>query len=298
MLNLMKECRICPRNCGADRTKSAGFCGVGEKVKVARAMLHHWEEPVISGERGSGAVFFSGCNLKCCFCQNEEISREHLGREISIDELSEIFLKLRDMGAENINLVTGSHYVPQIVKALENVKDKLGIPVVYNTGSYEKPETLKMLEGLVDVYLPDLKYMSGELGKKYSNAGDYFTVATNAIAEMKRQVGDNVYDERGMLKKGIIIRHLIMPGSYKDSIEVLRYISENYDTTKIAVSVMSQYTPHGVSEYKELNRKIFTMEYQRVMDSAEKFGIEGFMQDRTSAKSEFTPEFSDKEILF
>ncbi len=298
MNNLMKECRLCPRNCGADRTKSTGFCGVGEKIKVARAMLHQWEEPPISGEKGSGAIFFSGCNLKCCFCQNKTISKEHLGKEITEKELAELFLKLQDMGAENINLVTAGHYVPQVIEALKIAKPKLNIPVVYNTSSYEKSETLKMLEGYVDVYLPDLKYVSSEMGQKYSHAPDYFSVASKAVKEMKRQVGDNVYDDRGMLKKGIIIRHLIMPGGYKDSIDVLKYISENYDTEKILVSIMSQYTPQGISEYKELNRKLFTMECQKVMDCADKFKINGFMQDKESAKSEFTPEFTSNNILF
>ena len=298
MNNIMKECRLCPRNCGVDRTKAVGFCGVGEKIKVARAMLHHWEEPPISGEMGSGAVFFSGCNLKCCFCQNKEISCEHIGKEISIDELAGLFLKLQEMGAENINLVTAGHYVPQVIYALKIAKPQLNIPIVYNTSSYEKTETLKMLEGYVDVYLPDFKYVSSQMGKKYSNAPDYFEVASKAIKEMHRQVGNNVYDDRGMLKKGMIIRHLIMPGGYKDSFEVLKYISDSFDTEKILVSVMSQYTSQGVSEYKELNRRLYTMEYQKVLDLAEKLNINGFMQDKESAKPDFTPEFTSQNILF
>ncbi|MEG0899586.1 MAG: radical SAM protein [Oscillospiraceae bacterium] len=298
MIFSMENCTLCPRNCGVDRTKSLGFCGVGDKIKVARAMLHKWEEPVISGKNGSGTVFFSGCNLKCCFCQNAKISKECVGKELSINELADLFLQLQDMGAENINLVTAGHYLLQIINALDIAKPKLHIPIVYNTGSYEKVEAIKMLDGYIDIYLPDLKYVNSQMSNKYSNAPDYFEVAINAIKEMKRQVGKNVFDEQGMMKNGIIIRHLIMPMGYKDSIEVLTSIADEFPLDEILVSIMSQYTPQGESKYKELNRKIYTIEYEKVIAKANELKIKGFMQERTSAKSDFTPEFSDKEILF
>ncbi|MEG1151313.1 MAG: radical SAM protein [Oscillospiraceae bacterium] len=298
MIFSMENCTLCPKNCGVDRTKSLGFCGVGDKIKVARAMLHKWEEPVISGKNGSGTVFFSGCNLKCCFCQNAKISKECVGKELSINELADLFLQLQDMGAENINLVTAGHYLLQIINALDIAKPKLHIPIVYNTGSYEKVEAIKMLDGYIDIYLPDLKYVNSQMSNKYSNAPDYFEVAINAIKEMKRQVGKNVFDEQGMMKNGIIIRHLIMPMGYKDSIEVLTSIADEFPLDEILVSIMSQYTPQGESKYKELNRKIYTIEYEKVIAKANELKIKGFMQERTSAKSDFTPEFSDKEILF
>ncbi|MEF9983213.1 MAG: radical SAM protein [Oscillospiraceae bacterium] len=298
MIFSMENCTLCPRNCGVDRTKSLGFCGIGDKIKVARAMLHKWEEPVISGKNGSGTVFFSGCNLKCCFCQNAKISKECVGKELGINELADLFLQLQDMGAENINLVTAGHYLLQIINALDIAKPKLHIPIVYNTGSYEKVEAIKMLDGYIDIYLPDLKYVNSQMSNKYSNAPDYFEVAINAIKEMKRQVGKNVFDEQGMMKNGIIIRHLIMPMGYKDSIEVLTSIADEFPLDEILVSIMSQYTPQGESKYKELNRKIYTIEYEKVIAKANELKIKGFMQERTSAKSDFTPEFSDKAILF
>lgn len=298
MSDNMKNCRICPRNCGADRTSATGFCGVGEKIKVARAMLHMWEEPVISGTNGSGAVFFSGCNLKCCFCQNGKISSECVGKELSILELSDLFLKLQDMGAENINLVTGAQFVPQIIEALDIAKPKLEIPVVYNSSGYEKVETLKLLKGYIDIYLPDFKFVSSELSQKYCNAPNYAEVVIKALKEMKVQVGENVFDDKGMLKKGVIIRHLIMPMCSDDSIKVINSIHELFPQNDVMVSIMSQYTPQGTNNYKELHRRIYSIEYGKVMKEVMKLGINGFTQERSSAKKEFTPGFANDNILF
>ncbi len=285
-------CTLCPRNCKADRSQTVGLCGVGDKIKVAKAYLHLWEEPCISGENGSGTVFFSGCNLKCCFCQNYEISHQTRGREITADELSDIFLKLQDKGAENINLVSGTQFVPQIISALDRVKHRLDIPVVYNTGGYEKTETIKLLEGYVDIYLPDLKYFSPELSLRYSKVEDYFQHASKAIVEMYSQQPKLVY-EGDMLKKGLIIRHLVLPKCRHDSMRILEWIYENLHEKSYLVSLMSQYTPAYKScEYPEINRKISTFEYNSVMDKALEYGMEGFFQERSSATLDYTPDFS------
>lgn len=285
-------CTLCPRNCKADRSQTVGLCGVGDKIKVAKAYLHLWEEPCISGEKGSGTVFFSGCNLKCCFCQNYEISHQTRGREITADELSDIFLKLQDKGAENINLVSGTQFVPQIISALDRVKHRLDIPVVYNTGGYEKAETIKLLEGYVDIYLPDLKYFSPELSMRYSKAEDYFQHASKAIVEMYTQQPKLVY-EGDMLKKGLIIRHLVLPKCRHDSMRVLEWIYENLPEKSYLISLMSQYTPaYNSCEYPEINRKISTFEYNSVMDKALEYGMEGFFQERSSATLDYTPDFS------
>lgn len=285
-------CTLCPRNCKADRSQTVGLCGVEDKIKVAKAYLHLWEEPCISGENGSGTVFFSGCNLKCCFCQNYEISHQTRGREITTEELSDIFLKLQDKGAENINLVSGTQFVPQIISALDRVKHRLDIPVVYNTGGYEKAETIKLLEGYVDIYLPDLKYFSPELSMRYSKAEDYFQHASKAIVEMYSQQPKLVY-EGDMLKRGLIIRHLVLPKCRHDSMRVLEWIYENLPEKSYLISLMSQYTPAYKScEYPEINRKISTFEYNSVMDKALEYGMEGFFQERSSATLDYTPDFS------
>jgi len=285
-------CTLCPRNCKADRSQTVGLCGTGDKIKVAKAYLHMWEEPCISGQNGSGTVFFSGCNLKCCFCQNYEISHQTRGREITTDELSDIFLKLQDNGAENINLVSGTQYVSQIISALDKVKHKLNIPVVYNSGGYEKVETIKLLEGYVDIYLPDLKYFSPELSMRYSKAGDYFQHASKAIVEMYSQQPKLVY-KGDMLKKGLIIRHLVLPKCRHDSMRVLEWIYKNLPEKSYLISLMSQYTPAYKScEYPEINRKISTFEYNSVMDKALEYGMEGFFQERSSATLDYTPDFS------
>ena len=287
----MSQCSLCPRQCKADRETTTGFCGGGNEIKVARAALHYWEEPCISGLNGSGTVFFSGCTLKCCFCQNFKISAENFGKNISTKRLAEIFLELQEQKAENINLVNPTHYVPLIIEALDMVKDKLNIPVVYNSGGYESIETLKMLDGYVDIYLPDLKYKDNIISKKYSKATDYFEVATKAIKYMYKQVGELKYSGN-MLKKGVVIRHLVLPNNRNDSIAVLDWIADNFDKDKILISLMSQFTPfYKCSEHPEINRRISTFEYNRVLEHAQKLGLKGFMQEKSSAKEEYTPDF-------
>ena len=290
----MTECRLCPRQCGVDRSKQTGYCGVSDRVKLARAALHFWEEPCISGERGSGTVFFSGCALKCVFCQNHQLSAGHFGKEVSIQRLAEIFLELQQQGAHNINLVTGGHYVPQIVQALELVRKDLKIPVVYNSSGYETVETLRQLKGYVDIYLPDLKYYSPERSARYSNARDYFAVASQAVQEMFSQVGPVQFDEQGMLQKGVVVRHMVMPNGVEDTMDILTWIAEHLPLDDILVSVMSQYTPfYKSADYPEINRRLTQEEYDRVLDWMECMGIEqGFVQELSSAKEEYTPDFS------
>ena len=290
----MTECRLCPRQCGVDRSKQTGYCGVSDRVKLARAALHFWEEPCISGERGSGTVFFSGCALKCVFCQNYQLSAGHFGKEVSIQRLAEIFLELQQQGAHNINLVTGGHYVPQIVQALELVRKDLKIPVVYNSSGYETVETLRQLKGYVDIYLPDLKYYSPERSARYSSAKDYFAVASQAVQEMFSQVGPVQFDEQGMLQKGVVVRHMVMPNGVEDTMDILTWIAEHLPLDDILVSVMSQYTPfYKSADYPEINRRLTQEEYDRVLDWMECMGIEqGFVQELSSAKEEYTPDFS------
>ena len=285
------HCTLCPRMCGADRYSVTGFCGCGTEIRAAKAWLHMWEEPCISGTNGSGTVFFSGCCLKCCFCQNYHISSENFGREISVKRLSEIFLELQEKGAHNINLVSPTPYVPQIIEALELCREKLEIPIVYNTGGYERVETLKMLEGYVDVYLPDLKYYDNTLGLKYSSTPNYFETASAAILEMFRQVG-SCKIENHLIKKGVIIRHLVLPSHRKDSMKILEWIAEIFPGEKVLISLMSQYTPvYKSCEHKEIFRKISTFEYNSVVDKAAELGLDGFMQERSSAVSDYTPDF-------
>lgn len=288
-----KSCTVCPRKCRADRTKDKGFCGASEKIKIARVGLHTFEEPCISYGCGSGTVFFSGCPLKCVFCQNYEISQMLKGREVTRDELCEIFLDVQKMGAVNLNLVNPTHYSEDIVYALCKVKKDLKIPVVYNTGGYDSAETLKQFSGLVDIYLPDLKYYSSEYSEKYSKASDYFEVASEALDEMFRQVGYPEFTKEGYMKKGVLIRHLILPSLYRDSFKILDYLSEKYNKDKLCISLMSQYFPtHKAKEYKELSRTLTTLEYQKVLSYAVKSGItHGFSQDRRSADKKYVPEF-------
>lgn len=285
---------LCPRACKANRLAGArGFCGETSEIKVARAALHFWEEPCISGEAGSGAVFFSGCPLKCVFCQNSSIAAGETGKVISGERLCEIFLELQEKGANNINLVTPTHFVPQIVDALKAAKKQgLQIPIVYNTGSYEQVDTLKRLEGLVDIYLPDLKYVDKDLSLRYSHAADYFSVASAAIAEMVRQVGEPVFDGEGMMKRGVIVRHLVLPGCTEDSKAVVRYLYETYHD-RIFLSIMNQFTPlKQLKEYPELNRKVTADEYDGVVDYAIDLGVEnGFIQEGETAEESFIPAF-------
>lgn len=292
---LMEDCTLCPRKCHVNRLAGqTGFCGQSAKLTAARAALHFWEEPCISGTNGSGTVFFSGCNLRCVFCQNYDIAHGESGREISLQRLTEIFLELQDKGAHNINLVTPTHFIPQICVALQRAKTLgLSIPIVYNTGSYESVDSLKYLQGLVDIYLPDLKYYSGEVSRNFSHAQDYFSVAIAAIAEMYRQVGSPVFDPaNGLMKKGIIVRHLLLPEQTKDAKKILRYLHESYGND-IYVSIMNQYTPLAhVANLTPLNRRVTPDEYARILKFAEAIGIEnGFLQEGETADESFIPAF-------
>lgn len=296
----MSDCTLCPRQCHANRAAGqVGFCGQTVEITAARAALHFWEEPCISGSHGSGAVFFSGCSLQCVFCQNHNIAVGKSGKIITSERLSEIFLELQEKGASNINLVTAGHFIPQVCLALERSKASgLSIPVVYNTGSYEEVSSLRLLEGLVDIYLPDLKYFSSELSAKYSHAPDYFFRASAAISEMLRQVGEPVFDDTsGLMKRGVIVRHLVLPGQTRDSKKILRYLHEAYGND-IYVSIMNQFTPLvQVAEIPELNRCVTVEEYERILDFADKIGIEqGFQQEGGTASESFIPEFDNEGI--
>lgn len=291
------KCDLCPRKCLVDRKKGEkGICGQTENLKVVRAALHFWEEPCISGDAGSGAVFFSGCPLHCVFCQNENIANGTVGKEISLERLVDIFLELQEKRANNINLVTPGHFVPQIVKALDQArKEGLTLPVVYNTSSYETVDTIKMLEGYVDIYLPDFKYMSPVLSKKYSHAPDYAEVAKAAIAEMVRQTGKAVFvngDEDNLILSGTIVRHLTLPGCMEDSMQILKYLHETYGDM-IYISIMNQFTPlSNLEKYPELNRRITDEEYETLVDYAIDIGIEnGFVQEGDTAEESFIPAF-------
>ena len=295
---MKNQCSLCPRMCFADREVTTGYCGVKNTLRVARAALHFWEEPCISGEEGSGAVFFTGCNLRCVFCQNYQIARAEQGKEITVERLSEIFLELQEQKANNLNLVTATHYVPQVVEALKAAKQLgLSIPVVYNCGGYERVETLKMLEGLVDIYLPDFKYMDSQRAKRYSHAENYPEVAKVAIAEMVRQQPGAVFDKRGMMRKGVIVRHLMLPGGIKDSKAVVKYLYETYGDN-IYISLMNQYTPlPHVESYPEINRKLKKFEYDRLVDYAISLGVEnGFIQEGETAEESFIPAFTNEGV--
>lgn len=281
---------MCPRECGADRKTGAGYCRMSYDFTLARAGLHFWEEPPISGKNGSGTVFFSGCNLGCVYCQNYEISHGNIGKTVSKSRLCEIFDELTDKGAHNINLVNPTHYAEQLSELLEEYNRK--IPVVYNSSGYEKTETLKMLEGKVDVYLPDIKYINSDKSLRYSAAKDYFDFASKALLEMKRQCPENVYDSEGIIKKGIIVRHLILPKNTNQSIEILKWIAENLGTDT-AISLMAQYTPYGkIEEFPELQRKITQREYNKVVSFAENAGFKNiFTQEFASSSEEYIPDF-------
>lgn len=273
---------------------------MSDKLTAAKAMRHFWEEPCLAGEGGSGAVFFSGCVLKCAYCQNYEISAEKRGREITVERLAEIFLELQAQGAENIDLVNPTHFAPQIIEALRLAKERgLRLPIVYNSGGYEKIETLKMFEGYVDIYLPDLKYFDDELARKLSNAPNYFNITMAAVAEMVRQTGAPSFSENGRLIRGTIVRHLVLPGCHKDSIEIAKRLGERFGKD-ILFSLMSQFTPLGrvksEPEFSKMNRRITTFEYNKVLDAVIGAGLEGYMQERSSAKEEYTPEFDFEGI--
>ena len=297
-MSSLKEngCTACPRNCGVIRRDMVGYCGVNDTIKVARIGFHLWEEPCISYGNGSGTIFFSGCNLRCVFCQNHEISQKGKGVEITEDTLIREILSLQEEGAANINLVTPSHYIDVLVAVLSKVKPELKIPIIYNSSGYDKVESLQRLDGLIDGYLPDLKYFSPDLSQKYSGARDYFPVAAKAIAEMVRQRGYYREDLEGHMQQGVLIRHMVLPGGYRDSICILNWLGEHYDVTRMAISLMNQYFPaHRADEFPELNRKLTSFEYKKVVEHAQNLGfVKGFTQKREAAAEVYVPDFDYK----
>lgn len=292
----MSKCTLCPRNCGADRENALGFCRVPNQIKIARAALHHWEEPCISGTRGSGTVFFSGCSLGCEFCQNRDISRGGKGSVISLSRLREICFELKAQGAHNINLVTPMHYAPQIAEALAPIKNELAIPVVCNTGGYDRPATIDLLADVVDCYLPDFKFADPAIAARYCHAPDYPTVAVSAISAMLKTAGAPIFDEEGLLQRGVIVRHLILPGHRKDSMAVLDILKTEFGSENILLSLMSQYTPQP-GAVGNLARRITDFEYKSVLAHAEALGFRGYMQDRASADAGYTPDFDGTGVL-
>lgn len=293
-MNKYENCLLCPRKCGINRsTGQTGVCGVSSEIKVARAALHYWEEPCISGKRGSGAVFFSGCSLHCVFCQNREISDGKAGKVISKERLSDIFMELADKGANNINLVTPGQYIPDIVWAVNDAKNRgMKLPIIYNTSGYENVTELKLLEGIVDVYLPDFKYMDSTLSARYSRAKDYPSVAKQALSEMVRQQPDVVIDNAtGLIQKGVIVRQLLLPGHVNDAKAVLKYLYDTYHN-HVYISMMSQFTPIALKDYPEINRTVTRREYERLVDYALEIGItNAFIQEGDVAKDSFIPAF-------
>lgn len=294
IMNKYENCLLCPRKCGINRsTGQTGVCGVSAEIRVARAALHYWEEPCISGEKGSGAVFFSGCSLHCVFCQNREISDGKAGKVISKERLSDIFLELKAKGANNINLVTPGQYIPDIVWAVRDARRRgMELPIVYNTSGYEDADELKQLEGIVDVYLPDFKYMDSALSAKYSRAKDYPSVAKQALSEMVRQQPRVVIDDAtGLIQKGVIVRQLLLPGHVNDAKAILKYLHDTYQNS-IYISMMSQFTPIALKDYPEINRTVTRREYERLIDYAIKIGItNAFIQEGNVAKDSFIPAF-------
>ena len=297
-MELLKNCMLCPRKCGVNRYKTKGACGANNKIKLAYYSLHKWEEPVISGSNGSGTIFFSNCNMKCIYCQNKRISLEGYGKYISNKKLGEIMLKLQKMGAHNINLVTPTHYVPQIAYTLRKLKNKeLNIPVIYNTSSYENVGTIMLMNNLVDVYLADLRYYDDELAFNYSGCRNYFENATMAIDEMFRQVGECSFDKNGLITKGLIVRVLILPGHIEDSKKIIKYLYKTYGD-EIFISIMNQYTPINTCIYNNLNRKLTDEEYDDVIKYALELGVtNAFIQEGGTADDSFIPDFNTDVIV-
>ncbi len=287
-------CFLCPRRCGTDREGgAAGVCGMTDQIKIARAAPHMWEEPPISGVRGSGTVFFSGCPLKCVFCQNRVLSADGYGKAVDGEELERIILRLAEQGVHNINLVTPTHFSDKLIPVLQSVRPKLNIPIVYNCGGYESVETLRRLEGLIDIYLPDFKYASRGLSAKYSGAPDYPEVAAEALYEMHRQCGGAVFDADGMMRRGVIVRHLVLPGCRRDSAAVMQKIADTVPVGDVKLSIMRQYTPEFVDadKFPELARRLTSFEYDFVVKEAARLGFDGFTQQKESATSAYTPNF-------
>ena len=293
MLEKLKKCEICPHKCKIDRTRQIGRCKAIDKVKIALYSIHNFEEPCISGTKGSGTIFFSNCNMNCIYCQNYEISQLGKGKEITIQELADIMIKQQERGVENINLVTPTSYTLQIIEAIKIAKTKgLKIPIVYNTNGYENVETLKLLEGYIDIYLPDLKYYDNEISKRYSKVDNYFEIATNAIKEMYRQVGQPVLDEEGIMKKGLMIRHLVLPNNIENSKKILKWIKENLDNN-IYVSIMAQYFPtYKAKEIDDLNRKLTKKEYEEIENYLYDLNLEnGYIQELGEHEEEYVPKW-------
>ena len=295
-MNLLTNCTICPRKCGVNRYKEKGYCGASNKIKLAYYSLHKWEEPIVSGTKGSGTIFFSHCNLRCLYCQNKKISLDGYGKEITNKRLGEIILELQAKGAHNINLVTPTHYTPQIRKVLLNLKDQIKVPIVYNTSSYENVGTIMMMRGLIDVYLADLRYYDDSLGEKYSGCKNYFETATMAIDEMYRQVGKYEIDKKNIIKKGLIVRVLVLPGHKKDAKEIINYLYKTYKDD-IFISIMNQYTPPHKCKYSNLLEKVSESDYEEVVNFALTIGVtNAFIQEGDTATESFIPDF-DKSII-
>lgn len=291
---MMERCRLCPRRCGADRAEQAGLCMGDDRIRIARAAPHFWEEPCISGTRGSGAVFFSGCTLRCAYCQNYEISAGGKGEIVSSERFIEILFSLKAARVHNINLVTADHFVGQIAPLLHRVKDELGLPIVFNCSGYESEEMLAMLDGLVDIYLVDFKYADDSLGERYSGVSNYVDTVTRAIPLMLKQVGRPTFNEEGMMVKGVIVRHLVLPGERKNSLAVLNSLSALCPPEEILLSLMSQYTPNGKEGTP--NRTLTRFEYRSVADLAEAHGFQGYFQEFSSQNRAFTPPFDGKGV--
>lgn len=298
MEELLNNCNLCPRNCNVNRNKNElGYCMASNKIAIGGYHLHEWEEPPLTGKYGSGTIFFSHCNLRCVYCQNYDISFRNQGEEITTERLANIMLELQSLSAANINLVTPTHYIPLIKESIIIAKNKgLTIPIVYNTSGYEKEETLKLLEGLIDIYLPDFKYYNNELGK-YSGVKDYFSVADSALKEMYRQVGKPRYNKEGLLQKGVIVRHLVLPNNYEDSKNIITYLYKNYKNN-IIYSIMNQYTITRKLKYPELNQKVDNNEYDKLIDYAYEIGVRNcFIQEEESQNESFIPKFKGDTII-
>lgn len=290
-MDIYENCNLCPRRCGVNRYEKNGFCGAGAKILTAKATLHQWEEPCISYRNGAGTVFFSGCNLHCCYCQNNKISNELFSKPLTNRQLADVFLRLQDMGADNIELVTPTHFVSDIIKSLDIVKHKINIPVIYNSGGYELYKTIKILNCYIDIYMPDIKYFSPEVSERYSNAPDYFKYASSAVLAMTEQTGKNIFNEHGGLIKGVLIRHLVLPNQRHDSMKILDWIAENIPDA--LVSIMNQYTPLEFidEKFSEIKRRVTKMEYNSVVRHAESLGINGYIQQKSAVGAEYVPDF-------
>ena len=295
---MIENCMLCPRRCGVDRRESVGFCGAGALARIALVSLHHWEEPCLTGDNGAGTVFFSYCNLRCCFCQNHEISHGGKGVEVTDERLAELFLEQQQRGAATLDLVTPTHYVPQIIHALDLAREKgFRLPVVYNSGAYETVETIESLRGYVDVFLPDLKYIEAASAKEYSQAEDYFPMASAAIRRMVEIAGPLQFDEDGQLRRGVLVRHLVLPGHRHESMRILDWLWQTFGDT-IQISLMNQYTPmYKAAEHKGMDRRLTTFEYESVVNHAIDLGITNcYVQDGQTASEKFVPTFDNRGV--